>query len=190
MNGKENIINKILSDADAKCAEIIAVAQAQAQEVTDLAKAHAQKEAEAMDKRLENLSAERQRNNLASAQLEARKYKLLKKQQLISQCYDQALQQLAKLSTADRKAMLSKILLQFAENGEVVYPCKADKDIVNQKFLDGFGKNLVLGKKLLDGAGGLVLEGEGYQKDLTLARLVAFAREQTEAKVASALFGD
>lgn len=190
MNGKENIINKILSDADAKCAEIIAAAEAQAQEVTDAARAHAQKESDAVEKRLESLAAERRRNNLASAQLEARKYKLQQKQQLISDCYDKALQQLKKLSAERKKAMLGKILTQFAEKGETVYPCKADKEIVTQKFLDGLGKGLVLGKKLLDTDGGLVLEGDGYEKDLTLGMLVSYAREQTEAKVAAALFGD
>ncbi len=190
MNGKENIINKILADADAKCEEILTAAQAQAQEIHDSARSFAKNEEDALNSKLQNISAERLRNANARAQLEARKYKLWKKQQLIASCYAQALKELAALPVPQKTAFLKKLIEAYAEKGETVRITKADKDIVTQKFLDTFGKKLTLGKSFIEASGGIVLEGEGYDKDLTLEKVVAYAREQTEAQVARTLFGD
>lgn len=190
MNGKENIINKILADADAKCAEILADAQRQAQEISDGAAASVAAEEATLQKRLDALSAECSRNYLASAQLSARKYKLLKKQQLISACYEKVLKSLQSLSSESRKKLLSNLLQNYAEEGETVRITKADKDVVTQKFLDTFKKNLTLGSEFAEASGGLILEGVGYDKDLTLEKIVSYAREQTEAQVAHALFGE
>ncbi len=190
MSGKENIINKILADADNKCAEILSTAESQAQEIADGAREYAENEQANVNRRLEVLREERQRNSLATAQLEARKYKLLQKQKLISACYEKALTELANLDKKQKIAFLTKLIKTYAERGETVFISSADKDVVTQKFLDGFGLDLTLGKTYIESSGGLVLSGENYDKDLSLEKIVAFAREQTEAKVASALFGD
>lgn len=190
MNGKENIINKILADADMKCQEILSSAQEQAQQILDGARATVEAEKAQMAQKLAKISAERTRNSLATAKLEARKYKLQKMQQLISSCYQKALAQLANLSGEQRKAFVAKLLEKYAEQGETVRICSADKDVVTQSFLDGFGKNLVLGTQFVQAQGGIVLEGKNYDKDLTLEKLVAYCREETESKVAAALFGE
>lgn len=190
MNGKENIINKILADADNKCAEILATAEMQAQEISDLAKAFADAEEQSLNRRIEALSAERERNSIASADLDARKYKLREKQRLISACYDKALASLSKMSDKNKLDFIGKILKTYAEKGETVVVCKADKALVTQKFLDGFNLGLTLGKDTVDAAGGIVLCGAAYDKDLTLEKLVAYSREQTESRVAAVLFGD
>lgn len=79
MNGKENIINKILADAEAKCTEILNVAKSQAEQVADSARQLSEREKQAVETRLEKLATERKGNYLATAQLEARKYRLGKK---------------------------------------------------------------------------------------------------------------
>ena len=190
MNGKENIINKILADADLKCQEIVAQAQAQAEQITAIAKALSDAETQSVSKRLANISAERERNLKASALLEARKYKLGKKQQLISRCYDKAMNELKMLSAKDKEKFLAKLIQNYAENGETVLISKADKDVVTQKFLDSFGKKLVLGKTFAQIDGGLILQGNGYDKDLSLDKVLSVVRNDTEAAVAKALFGE
>lgn len=189
MNGKENIINKILSDADRKCAEILAEAQLQAQEICENAKQVVESEKKTLDSRLEKLSDESLRNGSASAQLSARKYKLLKKQQLISACYDKALNFLENMSDKQKQDFIRKLLNDFAEDGETVFVADADSELVDQKFLNGIEKKLVLGGTC-KALGGIVLQGDGYDKDLTLEKVVAYAREQTETAVARALFGE
>ena len=190
MNGKENIINKILADAEQKCAEILTTAEKEAQEIADSARSAIEAERETLDKRLETLTVERERNALASADLEARKYKLREKQRLISACYDKALNALTKMSDKQKLDFIGKILKTYAEKGETVCVTNADKNIVTQKFLDGFNLGLILSKETVDAVGGVVLCGASYDKDLTYPKLVAYFREQTEAQVASILFGD
>ena len=190
MNGKENIIGKILADADEKCRQILNNAQAAAQQAREAANEAIENERKALNERIEALSGERVKNRLATAELDARKYKLNAKQKLIAECYDKAYAELKSMSASQKTAFIKNLIDKYAEQGETVYAAAADKEIVTQKFLDGFNKNLKLASKYSSADGGLVLEGKGYEKDLTLTRVVAYLREQTEGKVASALFGE
>lgn len=190
MNGKENIIQRILADADSKCDYIAGEAQAKAQQIAQAAEQSAKDERNALDERIKALSAERIRNSLAGAKLAARKYRLQKKQDLISVCYDKALSALAAMPQEQVKKFLSKLICDFAEDGERVCIAKKDETVVTQSFLNEFGKNLVLDDRRIQADGGIVLVGDGYEKDLTIAKLVAYARERTEAQVSEALFGD
>ncbi len=190
MNGKENIINKILADADEKCAKIIASANETAAKLKQDADNAVQADKQALSKRMEIMTEERIRNRIATAELDARKYRLSSKQKLIADCYAKASSKLAGMSADGKQAFVVKLLKQYAEEGETVYVSKADKDVITQKTLDQVGKKLTLAKSCHSGQGGVVLEGKGYEKDLTLCRIVNYLREKTEAQVAKALFGD
>ena len=189
MNGKENIINKILSDADAKAADILSVAEAQAQAIIAEAEQAISNDRVALDARLQAISAERQRNRKATAELDAKKYTLFRKQQLITRCYELAYEHLTKMSDSDRLELIGSLLEKHAENGDTVYITQADAKGVTQVWLDGFDRQLKLGKKYIKADGGIVLEGEGYEKDLTLKSVIKYLREQTEGKTAELLLG-
>ena len=190
MNGKENIINKILTDADTRCAEILSAAEAQAKAILDEANAAVARDRVALEERISSSAAERMRNRKATAELDAKKYVLNTKQQLISRCYDEAYERLAKLSDKDRLELIGKLISKYAETGETVYVTQADAKLVTLAWLNGFGKNLKLGKDCIKADGGIVLEGNGYDKDLTLRRVVEYARETTEARVVRLLLGE
>ena len=189
MNGKENIINKILSDADTKCQKILEQAKLEAQEIISAAEASIKRDRSELDLRIEATTAERIRNRVATAELEGKKYRLNAKQQLINKCYQLAYEQLLKQSDKERLALIGSLIDKYAEQGEVVYVAEKDGKLVTQKYLDGFERGLKLGKRYIAADGGIVLEGAGYEKDLTLSRVIRYAREQTEAKVAEALLG-
>ena len=189
MNGKENIINKILSDADTKCAEILSAADVQAQAIIAEAEQAIQSDKLALDERLQSVTAERHRNRKATAELDAKKYTLERKQQLITRCYDLAYERLVKMSESDRLDLIGTLLEKHAEKGETVYITQADAKGATQVWLNGFDKDLKLGKKYIKADGGVVLEGDGYEKDLTLRSVVKYLREQTEGKVAELLLG-
>ena len=189
MNGKENIINKILSDADTKCQKILDAAHEQAREIVAAADASIAKDRKDLDARIAATTAERLRNRIATAELEGKKYRLNAKQALISKCYSVAYEQLLKQSDKERLALIGSLIDRYAEKGETVYVAEKDGKLVTQKYLDGFEKGLKLGKKYINADGGIVLEGDGYEKDLTLSRVIRYAREQTEGKVAEALLG-
>ncbi len=190
MNGKENIIQRILSDADEKCRYILSEADEQIQNINKKAQSELSSDKEQLENRLVALDGERQRNTLAWAKLEVRKYILQQKQNLISSCYQKALNSLLSLDDAGTLALLGKLITKYAENNEHVRITPKDKNIVTQKFLDSFNLNLVLDDQIAQGNGGLVLLGEGYEKDLTLEKVVVYLRENTEAQVSATLFGD
>lgn len=190
MNGKENIINKILSSADEKCQRIIATAEQTASEIMQTAEREAEADRQALKLKAESSASERLRNKLASAELSARKYALNAKQKLIAECYDRALAYFASLPAREKQAFVLSLLKKYAEQGETVTVAKRDKEVITQKVLDEAGKKLVLSKSCHNEAGGVILEGSGYEKDLTLGRIVEYLRAQTEGEVAKALFGD
>lgn len=189
MNGKENIINKILSDADTKCHEIISASEAQAKAIVDDANQAVARDRAVLEERIKLTADERVRNRRATAELEVKKYALNAKQHLISRCYDLAYEQLANMSSADRLDLIGTLIDKYAEKGETVYVTQEDGKSVTQLWLNGFEKNLQLGKKYIKADGGIVLEGNGYEKDLTLKRVIEYAREMTEGRVAEILLG-
>ncbi len=184
MNGKESIINKILSDADARCAQILSAAENNAAEVVCSAGESVRTEKESLDRRIASMREERIRNARANAELEAKKYRLAVRQQLVSDCYDQAYKQIAAMDKEDRLDFIGELLTRYAEDGETVYITKTDSVSVTQMWLNGFEKHLTLGNRYIRADGGVVLEGEGYEKDLTLKRVVQYLKERTEARVA------
>lgn len=190
MNGKENIINKILSDADDKCQRILASAEQTASDIKAQAESEMDSAKQQLTRKAEEATAERIRNRVATAELDARKYKLNAKQQLIAECYDKALKRLAALPAKEKQAFVVNLLKKYAENGETVVVGKSDKDVITQKVVDEAGIKLTLSKTYHNELGGVILLGNGYEKDLTLVRIVSYLREQTESKVANALFGD
>ena len=189
MNGKENIINKILSDADIKCAKILEQAEEQAQAIIAAAENSIAHDKVELDAKIAAITAERIRNSKATAELEGKKYSLNAKQKLISRCYEVAYNELLKQSDKERLAFIGSLIEKYAEKGETVYVAEKDGKLVTQKYLDGFEKGLTLGKKFIAADGGVVLEGAGYEKDLTLSKIIRYAREQTESKVAAKLLG-
>lgn len=189
MNGKESIIQRILSDADAKCNEIVASAEAQAERIILAAEQKSAADARELDARATAQADEIIRNKLAASRLSARKYKLNAKQKLIAECYQAALDSLYNAPAAKRAEFIGKLIERYAEEGETVLVSERDAEFVTQKYLDGFGKKLTLGSERID-RGGVVLVGEGYQKDVSLDKLVQYSRLETEAKVSAALFGE
>ena len=187
MNGKENIINKILSDADERCAEIVADAERRAAQTVGAAEEAVKRDREALDGRLQAVLQEKLRNARANAQLDGRKYRLEVRQRLVTECYDEVHRRLAAMNEEDRLDFIGELLSKFAEDGEIVYVTKADSKGVTPAWLKGFDKNLTLGSKYIRAEGGVVLEGDGYEKDLTVASVVRYLREKTEGAVADAL---
>ncbi len=187
MNGKENIINKILSDADETCSKIIAEAESQAAQTVQAARENAKRERAESDARIEQTVAERRRNALANAELAAKRYLLEAKQRLVALCYDKAYNALVSMNAQDRLDLIGELLTKYAEDGETVYITQSDAQTVTEQWLRGFEKHLRLGNRYIRADGGVVLEGAGYEKDLTFASVMRYVKEQTEAVVATKL---
>lgn len=134
---------------------------------------------------------ERSRTN---AQLDARKYTLEKKRELLDSVFVNAGKKLDALSGAQREALLSRTLLNEADGGEQLCPAPADMDALTRllpeinKQLASSGKApLTLGAAAKIAAG-FILVAPGYEKDCSFAAMLRDTREVHEAEVAGLLF--
>lgn len=187
MEGNHKIIEKILADANSKAEQIVATAEARALEIADQVNRIKSTDKTKTDEKIEAKSAEIMQYALANAELEVKKYRLKEKQHVIDDAFSDAYLALLKLDGKDYLDFLTKLLKKYAEKGETVHFAKKDSKIVTQSFLDTLNLSLKLGNAVeIDG--GAILEGKGYEKNLTLKVVVASVKEQTEMQVARILF--
>lgn len=188
MTGKDAIIEKILTDAQNKRDSIIAEADANAEKLIDDAKASCQTALIEEKAKYEATEKELIRRKLSVATLDAKKNNLAVKQRLLETAFVTAHKKVIELPDKEYLALIGKLIVSFAEVGEVVTIAANDSKRITQEFLTKFGKELSLSKTHGDFDGGIILSKQGYDKNLTLDVLMVESREQLEDKVAEALF--
>ena len=189
MSGKEQIIDSILQDAAKYAESMRAVAAKKAVEIAKCAEAEAGVMRAAADAEAEARGEEFVKNGLLSAELGLKRYELVLKRELISRCFDTALKKLTELSKDEHLKLLSR-LLKYAESGECVVICKKDRGVVTQEWLDknAAGKKLTLAKEFGEFAGGILLSGKDYDKNLTFEVLIQEQRDEAEQELSKILF--
>lgn len=84
-------------------------------------------------------------------------------------------------------------MLKFAEDGDKVTVSAREKGIVTKKMVDDAAKakgaKLALDSEYGDFDGGVLLTGNGIDKNFTFEVEFALLRDATEAKIAKELFG-
>ncbi len=191
MNGIDNITKRIADESERTVREIIAAAEADARAVQqEYAKkaegirekilAHAKKDAESAAFRRES-----------SAQAEARRASLSKKQELISAAFDVAVKNLSSLSGDELVTTLSAIALRAAngESGELVL---SEKDVaLGDKILAKCveNKGITIAKETHSLGGGFIFKSGATEINCTFSRLVGELRDELSREVADILFG-
>ena len=168
---KQELIDKILSDANERAREIIA----EAEEKSSRAVAAAEEERAALMDSARKMAAaaapEVIRRRRAMAELEGRKLVLSEKQALICEAYRRAL--IATKESKEYEALLVKMILSVAEDGDQVIFAASDYDKIDRKkILSAAMKqgNIRLQEAEEKGAfdGGIVLRGKDCDKNLSL----------------------
>ena len=186
---EQAIVEKIIADAEQEAQAIIADAEKKAEATIAAATSRANKrkqgEKAAAQKKAESILE----GKAATARLDCAKILLEEKRAVIDEVYARALKSLLNLSKADALHLISRLLEEFAEEGdEVVFadnfgyaPDAAKLDIVKQKKLKISAK-----KAKIDG--GLLLVGKSCDKNLSYGALLAADREEYQAEIASLIF--
>lgn len=186
---KEDIVNRILSDAEAEEREILSSASARAEEIiaaassrADKARAEAQAEADVRAKRITDGMA-------ASARLDSAKILLAEKRRVIDGIYARALEKLLALSERDTLKFLEKLLIEHAEEGDEIVFAK------NFAYAKGAAALPVVKERRLkisagcaQIAGGCLLHGALCDKDLSYEALLNADKEEYQAEIAAKLF--
>lgn len=189
--GKEEIVARILSDAEAEAEETVRAAKARAEEILRAAdaqcaaeRAEAEREAEAQGTRVREGKA-------AMARLDGAKVRLAERRRVLDAVYLRARAELLCLGRHESVVLFERLLKEYAEEGdEIVFSEGFD-------YAEEVGRLPVVREKKLtvsgerpDLKGGFLLRGATSDKDVTFPALLAADREAHQAEIARALFGD
>lgn len=118
MEGIEKITAKISADADAEIGAIQAQAQEQAEEILAQARSQAEKEKQELLARGRRSADERQERLISAANMETRKMALAAKQEVLSEAFDQALEQLCALPEEQYIQLLTDLAVRATSSGK------------------------------------------------------------------------
>ena len=187
--GKQDIIDRILSDAQAEGDEIIKNAQAKAARILADADAFAKNETAEAEQECKAFAMDLTEKKLAAARLECAKIALAEKRKVLDYIYAVALARLKTRSKEEGAAFYAKLLELYAEDGDVVY-FSEDFDIADSvALLPVFQKkNLQVAKERAKIDGGMMLVGKKADKDVSFAALIQRDKEAHLAEIAAEIF--
>ncbi|MGN0813995.1 MAG: V-type ATP synthase subunit E [Candidatus Coproplasma sp.] len=187
--GKEDIVERIISDAEEEARKIVAAAEEKAAQTV----AEAEKEAERTRIGTKAEVAEKVKGILdgkaATARLDCAKIMLGAKREVIDQAYAQALELLIGLNKDDSLSLAEDLLVSYAEDGDKIMFAE------NYRFAEEVAKLQVVKDKKLkvspvraDLDGGFILVGKDSDKNLSYGALLSADREEKQAEIAAQIF--
>jgi len=191
--GIENITERIISDAQAKAAEIESGSDNESAKIRD----EAGKKAESIKSQIiadaKSQAGEEKRRILAFARLEARNSVLAEKQKVIGQIFDNASKELQSLPDREYEDLIKKLLIKATVTGEeeIIFSSR-DKKRISDKMVsdvnaalkaDGKKGNLKISQETREIEGGFILKAEGVEINNSFSSLLNLLREELEYKL-------
>lgn len=187
--GKEEIVNRILSDAEGEAAEILRAAKARAEEIISAANAHAAEDKAAAEAEAGERAGRISEGRASAARLESAKILLAEKRRVIDGVYDLALEKLLSLGERESLRLLERTLADNAEEGDEIVLAK------NFAYAQSVSKLAVIRERKLtlsaeraQISGGCILRGKKCDKDLSYSALLNADKEEYQAEIAAKLF--
>lgn len=182
MQGKQKIIDDILSSAKSAASSIIAEAEAEVQSGLEALRAEldaAQKEAL---ERADAAAKELFDGQVKLGELEANKALLAAKQACVSAVYYGVKRKILAAPNAEYLKILQAVIVKYCEDGDEVIAGKADKRVTAEwvkKVSAAAKKKLTLSKEKGDFEGGVILRNAKFDRDLTVDAIVEELKERT-----------
>lgn len=197
MAGLQNIIDRILSDAQQQAREILAEANTKAQEIRAEAAAESQKVTAGIQKKSAS-DVENYKKRVQSANdLYRRTETLASKQKTINGMISQAYERIVQMDRQSYFDMLEKLIGKYAlaEDGEIYFSEKdlADMPAAFQRKISAAAKkaggNLTLSRKGKRIENGFILVYGGVEENCTISALFDAKREEMQDAVNALLYG-
>lgn len=187
--GKEEIVSRILSDAEAEAAEILRLSRERAEGIISAAEERAAKE------RIETETEANERakcileGKAASARLDSAKIVLAEKRRVMDEIYARALNKLLDMFEYDALKLLTKLLSEYAEEGDEIVFAENFAFAESAAALPIIDElKLTISAERVNISGGCILRGKRCDKDLSYSALLNADREEYQAKIAAKLF--
>ena len=190
---ENNIVSKIIADAEEKAAAVIAEAENKAlfiRQKTDSEIDALRAGAESEKKK--RMSAALQAAEVKAA-LELKKAELGAEKSVMDVVFDGAKRRVRELNKKEYLKLV-EAMLSYAESGDTVKISALDKDVITESFVkkvaDKLKIKLKLSKTYADITGGVILSGKNADKNLSIEADLKEIRELTEPEAARILFGE
>lgn len=188
---KEAIIEKIYSDAKIKADSFVKDAEEKSQEILDEAKKQCAEYIAQSKSETEQMVYDILSRGQIVAELDAKKLQLAAKKEILDIVFVRALEKVKEMNDKEYLKLLLGMLNQ-AEDGDIITISKREEKVLTQKVVDDFAKKkgikLSLSKSRGDFDGGMILSGNGIDKNLTLEVEIGMIRSEIETQIAKELF--
>lgn len=190
MDSKEAIIGTIMSEAEEKAAKITQKGNEDADKLISDAKAFAEDLNNKLKSEYAFNEAETLRRRKTVAALDAKKLVLKAKQEVLSEVFSRAYDKLCALQKSDYLALVDKLLVLSAEDGDEVV--LSDDGVIADGDIKSLGvykeRNLTVSSEKGDFKGGVKLIGKICDKDLSFRQVLDEKKDSLSAKMAEELF--
>lgn len=192
----QGLKERILSQAQKRCDEILAQGSQQAEKIILEAKAQGEKRAFQIIEQAKAQAQERQRQMLIAATLERQKKLLGAKRALLQQAFDEAVASFAKLPQAEYEQFIRDLLAESRDEACSRLVISQGEERLTAEFMAQVAKDLNWKLELERkedprlAMGGFLLQGEKLEIDCTIPTIVELIRSELEGDVAQILFGE
>lgn len=188
---EQAIVDRIISDARAEAEKIVALAEEKAKKTVGEARLKAERSEAGNRAEVKKRTESILEGKSASARLECAKIMLAEKRRVIDEIYKKALDGLNALTKSEALYLATRLLEQFAEEGDEIVFAKNYrymKEVSDLSYVKE--KGLKVSAKYADIEGGFILVGKSSDKNLSYTALLADDREANQADIALEVFKD
>lgn len=187
--GRQEIIERILADAEAEAEEILRTARERADGIIAVARERADSELAETEVEANSRARRILEGKAAEARLDSAKIMLAEKRRVMEQIYERALNRLLNMNERDSLEYLEKLLLEHAEEGDEIVFAKNFAYAVGAAALPVVKKRkLTISAERAEISGGCILRGKLCDKDLSYGALLNADKEEYQAEIALKLF--
>lgn len=192
MEGKEEIIETILSSARTAAENVVSDAKAERDSLVAATVEQVDRESARRLQTAHDDAAGIVARRVKLAELDGRKVILAAKQEVIEKAYAQAVTKLLNMTDNVYREFIGNIVCSCAERGDELVIAERDAKRLHHDWLDALNKKsglcLTMATFYHNGRGGVVLSNARCDKNLTIETLVEEVRARTEKEVAEKLF--
>ena len=196
MANLNNLISKIIANAEKKKEQILTSAEAERQAILERYEEKAREEIKVIIEEAEKDAAEQRERLISKSALEIRDDIAREKQAQIHKAFQSALQQLKAMDENEFKQFLKKVAFNTGFKGEAVLtigeenPFTDAAKTINEMNIElaSEGSKLILSNETLNGISGFVIEQNGIEINCCFEDLVDFMEEELGYEVATILW--
>lgn len=188
---KEAIVEKILSDAGIRAESFVSEQKEKADDILAEAAEQCKSYIYTFQAETDKMVSDIESRAKTVAELDARKIMLAKKTELLDRVFNRAVEKLVELDRETARRLLLG-MLGAAEDGDVITLGKRQQGCLDKEDIERLAAKKGISLALSDEPGnfdGMILSGNGVDKNLTYGVEIALLRESIETEIAKEIFG-